>query len=554
MPDGAAMEEGERGERVDAESPTLIGRPDPAGARLSRAIAMGLWVLLGVLLVEVLFEGWLTTVLGTKHTDAGRAVVDPATWPKTLKSALYLAILALTGAKLTLDRRWGILRTKADVGLAVVGITMLAAAGYGGSSAVLAGEALFVYFRGAIVFYALRALNPSPRLVRPLVWLVGSLIAVDAAIALWQQVVGYPSYRALGWVDMTWARIDRAHALLLHPNDLGHVTGLFLLGLLAYFAVRPRVARGWWLLFCLIAIGLAATQSRESLIGVLAGGALIAVMRRGRYRRIALALGLVVVIAAAPLAFSPSNRAEWNRRLAGLIHAFEVPSGAEPEQSSAPGASRGSGECAPSDTGCQADENSKKGREIRVLYYQQGLRLWAHRPLFGYGLGTFGGIVAFRNNPDWNTDPRFGPGGFNKYGFNAKTVDSFWLHLLVETGALGLAAYLCWIYVLAAPFLRIARRHRGPPARAADPFVYWAPAALVFAVLIAFLSPSLEDPLFPPLLFSILGIAWLRLMHGDTMPPAATAAAAAGEASDTHPNPRPHSRTASTSVTGGQEA
>src|SRR6266542_1508869 len=89
---------------------------------------------------------------------------------------------------------------------------------------------------------------------------------------------------------------------------------------------------------------------------------------------------------------------------------------------------------------------------------------------------------------------------------------------------------------------------------AADPFVYWAPAALVFAVLIAFLSPSLEDPLFPPLLFSILGIAWLRLMHGDTMPPAATAAAAAGEASDTHPNPRPHSRTASTSVTGGQEA
>jgi hypothetical protein len=34
---------------------------------------------------------------------------------------------------------------------------------------------------------------------------------------------------------------------------------------------------------------------------------------------------------------------------------------------------------------------------------------------------------------------------------------------------------------------------------------------MTFALLVAFLSPSLEDPLFPALLFSVLGIGWISL-------------------------------------------
>ena len=241
--------------------------------------------------------------------------------------------------------------------------------------------------------------------------------------------------------------------------------------------------------------------------------------------------------AAAPLAFSPSNRAEWGRRLSGVVNAFETPSGSEPgksgpepgkQGSTSPPAAADLGVCEkdPDAAGCE-ESYVPPPREIRVLYYQQGLRLWAHEPILGYGIGHFGGIVAYRTNPDWNLDHRFDKGGgFDKYGFRAKTVDSFWLHLLVEAGALGLAGYLAWMYLLAAPLAGAARRRAGSADDTVNPFFYWAPAAVLFGFLIAFLSPSLEDPLFAPLMFSILGVAWALLARRPTVSPAAAQAVA----------------------------
>jgi hypothetical protein len=40
-------------------------------------------------------------------------------------------------------------------------------------------------------------------------------------------------------------------------------------------------------------------------------------------------------------------------------------------------------------------------------------------------------------------------------------------------------------------------------------------------VLIAFFASSLEDPIFPALLFTVLGVAWVLLRRGElTRPPA----------------------------------
>jgi hypothetical protein len=48
-----------------------------------------------------------------------------------------------------------------------------------------------------------------------------------------------------------------------------------------------------------------------------------------------------------------------------------------------------------------------------------------------------------------------------------------------------------------------------PTVRSRDPVARIYPAALVAAaLLIAVLSPSLEDQLFPVLLFTVLGWAW----------------------------------------------
>jgi hypothetical protein len=62
------------------------------------------------------------------------------------------------------------------------------------------------------------------------------------------------------------------------------------------------------------------------------------------------------------------------------------------------------------------------------------------------------------------------------------------------------------------PSIRRSWRGRGnaeavgtPSGQAAD---RWAPVAILFGSLVAGLSPALEDPLFPPLLLGVAGLAW----------------------------------------------
>jgi O-antigen ligase len=123
--------------------------------------------------------------------------------------------------------------------------------------------------------------------------------------------------------------------------------------------------------------------------------------------------------------------------------------------------------------------------------------LWLQRPVLGYGVGQFGGIVAYKDDPQWAEKL-----GFNLYGAKPDQVDSFWLHLLVETGVLGVLAYFAWLWFLVAPMVR---------SRVRDPFLAWGPAVVVFSGFVALLSPSLEDPLYPPLLFTVLGLGWVAL-------------------------------------------
>jgi hypothetical protein len=543
-----------------AGSRTATARAERAGGkrtdRISRVLGWALLGLVAFLLVEVLFEAWVQVRLADRGgIDAnGNRIVTLAQWPKTLKNAVYLALLGLTASKIALDRRWRDFLTRADAALAAFAVALVLAGLAGGSPPRLIGEAAFVYLRGAIVFYAWRAADPGWRRVRGVLLGVGAVIGVNALIAIMQMFVGYNSYSALGWVNLSWARLDRAHALLDHPNHLGHVLALTMLGLLASFVTRPAKASaepepqpapqpaersrhrarrrgpavGWrlWGVFTVLAVAMSATQSRESLIGFAVGAGVIVVMRRGGWpvvRVAALAVVLVLGLAAAQLAFSPSNRAELQRRLAGVFNAFDVRSGEE-----------GTHYCVAGSQDCTGDgENEVPQREVRVLYAQQGMDLWLKRPFLGYGVGQFGGIVATEHDPHWWADPRFGLHGFNMYGFNAQQVDSFWLHLLVETGAVGSLAYLSWLALLVAPFVALSvRRRRGPagrgerapprprgPGRALHPAAYWAPATVALGVIIAFFSSSLEDPIFPALLFTVLGVAWMLLGRGELARP-----------------------------------
>ncbi|HET8684373.1 MAG TPA: O-antigen ligase family protein [Micromonosporaceae bacterium] len=489
------------------------------GGGLSALLGTVILGLVGVLLVEVLFEAWVQHLQGSfTYGPDGRRVITLPDWPKNLKNGLYLSVLALTVVKVAVDRSWRRFLTAADVALAVLGVLMVVAGVLGGSRATLIGEALFVYFRGVIVFYAWRAVNPQWRRVRPVLWVLGVVLVLNSLLAVVQMVVGPPAYEEIGWLEMTWSAIYRAHGFVDHPNHLGHLLGVAMLGLLAWSVARPGLPRKWWWLFGLFAVALSATQSREATIGFIAGAVLLGLLRRGRWRPVVATVVVVSLLTAGQLALRPKNRAELQRRLAGVFSAFEVPSGEEGEDYCVEGTVNDTEDCT----------NRIPQREIRALYAQQGIRILAGSPLLGFGVGQFGGIVAEKDDPNWNMDPRFGPDGFDMHGSTQKQVDSFWLHLMVEVGLLGLTAYLVWLFLLVLPILRrLPMRNRmlgrGPPAAGGvqvHPVAYWAPATLLFAVLVAFLSPALEDPLFPPLLFTVLGLAWVLLSRGELVSPA----------------------------------
>jgi O-Antigen ligase len=476
---------------------------EPGPSRVARVLSTLMVILLALLAVEVLLEGWVQELLGDRfvRTDdvlrrLGGTVPE---WPKTLKNGLLLTLVAVSVLKITVERRWREFTTRADLALVVLGVLMVAAGLFGTSGPVLIGQALFVYFRGAIVFYAVRALRPSWDRFRWVLWAVGAVLVLDVLVALVQMVAGWPAYRGVGWVDPTWADIHRAQGLLDHPNHLGHVLGLALIGMVAWIVGLPRIPWQWWVAFAGAALGLAATQSRESMVAALIGSAVVWFLRRRGGRTVIIASAVVLALFGANLLARPENIQEIKFRLGGVSDAISTPSGTE--------------DCAGYDTIQECTDAGKApSREIRLLFYQQGAQLLQHRPLLGYGVGQFGGIVAEQADPNWESDPRFGPEGFNLYDFDGTTVDSFWLHLAVEVGLLGLLAYLAWLVLLALPLIRSSRRYRrddGDDAAETEATGAWAVGALVFAVIVAALSPALEDPLFPPLLFGVVGIAWV---------------------------------------------
>jgi hypothetical protein len=438
-------------------------------------------VLLAALLVDVLFEGWVQQIFG--HVGPLNDKGDPtrilADWPKNVKTALFLLLLGFTVLKVAVDKTWKDFLTKAELALVVLGVIMVISGLFGGSGAVLIGQALFVYFRGVIVFFAWRAVRPSAGQVKPIFYLVGGIAVLNAAVAIIESLVGFPVYKLLGWTDLTWANINRADAFFNHPNHLGHFLMIVEIGLIAWFTTKERVSKKLWFLFGFLAFGMSATQSRESAAGFVIALAVIWWLRRRPTRPLVFGLILVIFFSGLQLVATPSNLAVVTKRILGVFAAFDTPSGQE-----------------------QAGTPS---REIRVLFYQQGAKLFVQRPVLGYGVGQFGGTVAFQHDPHW-----YEKFGFKLHGAKPDQVDSFWLHLAVETGALGLLGYLVWLFFLIAPMVR--SRTRGPNV---SPYVLWGPPVVVAAVIAGFLSPSLEDQLFPVLFFTVLGLGWSALRRGD---------------------------------------
>lgn len=98
------------------------------------------------------------------------------------------------------------------------------------------------------------------------------------------------------------------------------------------------------------------------------------------------------------------------------------------------------------------------GGDLRTLFVLQSIPIIREHPLIGVGPGRFGGAVAHTF-----PTPLYDEYGFRPLFWNPaqRTVDNFWLHLLVETGILGVAAFLTAALIPGLRILRGAQRALG---------------------------------------------------------------------------------------------
>jgi O-antigen ligase len=99
-----------------------------------------------------------------------------------------------------------------------------------------------------------------------------------------------------------------------------------------------------------------------------------------------------------------------------------------------------------------------RGRDLRTQFVLNALPIVRDHPLVGVGPGRYGGAAA----------DLFGTPVYDAYGTDElfvvdtqRTVDNFWLHLLVETGVLGAAAFLGAALVPGLAILRAALHASG---------------------------------------------------------------------------------------------
>ena len=95
-----------------------------------------------------------------------------------------------------------------------------------------------------------------------------------------------------------------------------------------------------------------------------------------------------------------------------------------------------------------------EGKDLRTMFIVNAVPIVADHPLLGVGPGNYGGAAA----------DIFNTGIYHRYGTDKllvnpgqRTVDDFWLHLLVESGLVGFVAFLAMIASALLPIIRRAR-------------------------------------------------------------------------------------------------
>jgi hypothetical protein len=280
-----------------------------------------------------------------------------------------------------------------------------------------------------------------PRLVQyrhaDVVAAVGVFVAAMVAAALVSVAQAILSPTILGLDPPVIGRSGesgRLGSIVRDPNTMGTLLGMAIP--FATFSI-VRVRPGAWRLAAagitfVMTVALLLTYSRGAWLGVAVGFGLALIILE---RRALLAFALIVVLALATVWMMPRNL------LASSADGSPAP------------------QFDPFGTTEERIRAIPEGRDLRTMFLINALPIIRDHPLIGVGPGRYGGAAAWNDRSpvyeEYGTDEVF------PTWYVQRTVDNFWLHVLVEGGILGAGAFIGGLIVTGVLILRRLRGQFG---------------------------------------------------------------------------------------------
>ena len=351
---------------------------------------------------------------------------------------------------------------------------------------VVAASAMIFTLDAAVLFYLPRMVGYTHHQLHRTMWAAAIVVAIASVIAILQALLT-PSLLGITPVVGQSGEGVRMGSLVADPNILGTIIGMALPFTIFSLVRTPPGRRRWLILGAALAMGLALvlTYSRGSWIGAAIGLGGVALIID---RRAFVAFALIMVVAYGTAVVMPK----------GLLTGGAV--SLDPVQSTI------------NRIGAIGEM-----RDLRALFVANGLPILEDNPVLGVGPGRYGGAAAsvFGSpiHDRFKTD---------RLLTNQETVDNFWLHLGVEGGVAGIAAFLAMIGVALWAPIRAFRRTAGSRFSVPAGIV----SGVVTVVVAVFTTMLLEGNTAAFLFWFLLGLGSMTLpaaVRTGDRPAAATA-------------------------------
>lgn len=300
---------------------------------------------------------------------------------------------------------------------------------------VVAGAGLAFTVDAAILLVAVRVVGYDLRQAWISVLAFIALVTVAALVALLQALLD-PNLFGLYTLQGRFGEVYRLSSFLGDPNTFGaFLVAAIPFALMATVTARPRRWRAAALgLSLLLLVALWISFSRGAWLAFLVGGGIASLLIDRRV--------LVIGATLAALAFA----------IALLMPRDLLVPPPDPN---------GGGGDRPDlvDSTLGRFGAVGEGRDLRAQFVINAIPILLDHPAVGVGPGRYGGAAA-----DIFPTPVYAAYDTDQFFSNPaqRTVDNFWLHILVEGGVMGTVALVAAVLAAAWPALLAARRTVGP--------------------------------------------------------------------------------------------